>query len=68
MPTPPVPDNLRFALELFEAAEELLRRRLQRMGGLSNEQIEARVDDWIAENGERSSVEHSAELHALRRA
>ena len=65
MPIPPAPDNLRFALDLFEAAEELLRRRFQRMGGLSDEEIEARVDHWIAENGERPSIEQKAELHAL---
>ena len=67
MPTTPSPDNLRFALELFAAAEELLRRRLQR-SGLSAAEIEERVDAWIAQEGEPSSAEGMAGRRVVQRA
>ncbi len=40
--------RLRFALDLFEAACELLRRRIRRENpSISDEEIESLVADWI---------------------
>lgn len=43
----PNEENLRFALELFAAAEDLLRLNLRREERLTEEEIEQRVDAWI---------------------
>lgn len=51
-------ENLRIALELFEAGESMYRQKLRRQNPeWSEEQIEQAVDDWL-QREESGGLEH----------